>query len=289
METSRNHYHNLATTTDPELRQMALQLGQGPASLRGVVVPKATAYGIPRGTRPHDTKDVVVHIDPHLGEDIRVRLGDITAAAVDRATHEVEQYTEEPYDMDSFRTRGAAIMRSMANFPDLTKTAEVPPPQQSPPPQYSPAPVQQYPPAYTAQPYTQPQPQPLQQPDPNARRVSPLSALNQMQAAPPQQQAVAAVPQPNIKCIFELENFGSHEAWYHEVLIDTGFAVLVYNNDCVHGSKYFPRMTTENQVRMAMMVEGTHEVHQIQTTGVEFTHGPYEYCVLMIEQTVPAP
>jgi hypothetical protein len=145
------------------------------AGLRGTIIPRATIGGIPVGTHPHVTQDVVVNIDPHIpGQSSSVRLGDINARTVSQATQVASQMTPEPTDISTVRLRGAAMMHTLAHqtqggFAAREVTPVVPqpvPPFQPQQPQYQ-------------QPQV-PQPMPQSRQAPGARRaVSPLSAFNQ--------------------------------------------------------------------------------------------------------------
>lgn len=168
--------------------------------------------------------------------------------------------------------------------------------------QYQPGPQgQQTIPAPTVQAATQAQPV---QPAPR-RRVSPLAAFNQPAPQPQPQPEPTALrepraidlrdespagqpaKQPTIEVTFQIEGFGIHTAFYHDVLIQNGFIVLVYDNR-YNGPRYFPPVADEQPI-MALNITGMEDVYRVHTTGIQYPQGDVENCVLMIEETGTLP
>ncbi len=290
----------------------------GPEGLQGVVIPRATMGGIPQGTRPHVTSDIEVTIDPHIeGQSSKIRLGDITKQSVAAGLAAAREVTPEPTSIETLRLRGAATMHGIAAAvregtaaaagsppvqvaPGQPTPAAPPEPAQQPAVQpaapvvhnYPPAPQgQQVVPAPTVQAATQAQP--VQQP-PVRRRVSPLAAFNQPAPQSPQLREPRAVDlrdespadrpaaQPTIEVTFQIAGFGMHQAYYHDVIIQPAFIILVYDNR-YQGPRYFPPVADEQPV-MALNITGTTDVYRVQTTGVQYPQGNLEHCVLMIEE-----
>lgn len=270
------------------------------AGLRGTIIPRATIGGIPVGTRPHATQDVVVNIDPHIvGQSSAVRLGDINAHSVNQAAQRAAQITPEPTDIATVRLRGAAMMHSLAhNSRDqgfaAREAAPIVPRQQVPP--FQPQQAQVVQPQQVQQPQF-PQQQQRPQAQVSRRAVSPLAAFNQPRQPegtrefreidiPYSQPPAEQVGPPQVQVIFEMEHFGTLPVNYHDVIVQEGFMVLVFDTRHTGSTKYFPP-TQKGDVtpRMAVSVVGTNEVFLVQTTGVQFEHDYREFCILMIEQT----
>lgn len=265
------------------------------AGLRGTIIPRATIGGIPVGTQPHVTQDVIVNIDPHIpGQSSAVRLGDINARTVSQAAQVAAQMTPEPTDISTVRLRGAAMMHTLAHqtqggFSAREAAAVLP----QPVPAFQPQQQPQYPQPQYQQPQVQQPPRPV----PGARRaVSPLSAFNQPRPAGTRELREidipyeAPVPQqvgpPTVQVVFEMEHFGTLPVNYHDVIVQEGFIVLVFDNRHTGSTKYFPpTQRGETGPRMAINIVGTPDVYLVQTTGVQFEHESREFCVLMIEQS----
>lgn len=290
---------------------LANQLPMGPEGLRGVVIPRATMGGIPQGSRLHDTRNMEVVIDPHIpNQSSVVRLGDLTPATVQEATMSAAEITADPYDIHSLRLRGAAVMHNLSKTRMMEKQAmaavPVPPPQMqidymnNQPVLAQPSVFMQgqQQPQYQ-QPLAQPQfapPQPVQafaSPRPAPPLQSSLLAAIKPQPAPP---PPAAPPMqfvdtrastrggpPRIGVILEVQHFGALEFRYHDVLIQDGFIVLVYDRLHTSSVKYFPPTIHDENARMAMNVTGTPDVYIVHTTGIQYVHEDYEYCVLTAE------
>ena len=279
---SQYGYQDAAATPLSNGMPMTSRMRQGPAGLQGTVIPRATLGGIPSGTRPHATQDIVMHVDPHIdGQSSQVRLGDITPESVRLAAQQASEVTPDPYDVATLRLRGAATMHGIA--------ANSHQQQRAPAPQMQVAPTQTI-----AAPNLGRMGQPVQ------RHVRPLQAFTQ---APPDthegrplraidmgQQATvergpAAVPPPTIEVTFEIEHFGTHTAMYHDVIIEQGFMVFVYKTGYRGGGKYFPGANgSQTQPPLAVNITGTNEVYLVQVTGIMYAHEGAEHCVVMIEQ-----
>lgn len=286
-------YRDAGTEQTANGRSVLQVIRPGPRGLRGTIIPRSTPAGIPQGFRPHATSNIEVNIDPHIpGQSTRVRLGDINEQIVRQATQLAEEITPEPFSRETQRLRSSAIMHGIAGLAQRN----VPQPAAPPPlTMHQDVQTHSYPPAPPPQQsgYVQanhlgdvghraPPPQPR-------RRVSPLSAFNQ--APPPQVvdetnlrpiQLREAAGHPQVHVTFELEHFGVHEAYYHDVVIQEGFLVLVMNLN-YNGPKYFPP-TQADAPMLALNVTGTDEIYSVQTTGVHFQHANFEYCVLMIDR-----
>ena len=258
---------------------MTSRMRQGPAGLQGTVIPRATLGGIPAGTRPHVTRDIIMHVDPHIdGQSSQVRLGDITPESVRQATLEASQVTPDPYDMATLRLRGAATMHGISAAHDH----RAPQMQMAPP-----APTQTIAAPNLGRMGTpvQRQVRPLQaftQAPPDMHEGRPLRAIDMGGNTTPVERGVTA---PQIEVTFEIEHFGTHTAMYHDVIIQEGFIVLVYKTGYRGGGKYFPGANgNQNQPPLALNITGTNEVYLVQVTGILYACEGAEHCVVMIEQ-----
>lgn len=265
-------------------RTVAQTIGSGPAGLRATIIPKATMGGVPAGTNPHRMNNVEVTIDPHIPQQSsRVRLGDITEASLAAANASAQEYTPEPHSLETMRLRGSAVMHGIAaqrTGGQRSSQPALPPPMPS-----------------------QQQNIPMQ-PQRPTRRVSPLSAFHQAPAPvenreqrvitlPPERVQERVLPSaaasPTIRVVFENEHMGEYEAYYHDVVIEEGFVVLIYDTRWA-GPKHFPATSrAEKQPILAMNLIGTTEVYQVQTTGVHYQHGHNEHCVLMVDEVGKLP
>jgi hypothetical protein len=96
--------------------------------------------------------------------------------------------------------------------------------------------------------------------------------------------APATTPPPKEWVTFEIEGFGEHKAPYHRVIRNNSTLVLVYDTSCAGSQKFFPRSTEKP---MGVHVEGSSVAYYAHTTGIEFSDGPTEFCILLIEQEAP--
>jgi len=137
------------------------------------------------------------------------------------------------------------------------------------------------------------------------RRVAPLAAFNQQPPAPEPTRELRAIDlrdeapagsraqagpaQPTIEVVFEMEGYGTNRAYYHDVIVQPGFIILVYDNR-YQGPRWFPPVAeSDNPPPLAMNVTGTEEVYRVQTTGVQYAVGHLEHCTLMITETGALP
>jgi len=273
-------------------RTMAQLMRPGPEGLRGTVIPRATPGGVPQGIQPHDVAGVEVNIDPHLeGQSARVRLGDVTAASIDQAERLAREVTPDPYDTATARLRASAVMQGIAAQSYHGVVGNVAPYQ--PPPT---TPVQS--PGNIPAPHQAQFATPVQPPQ---RRVRPLDYFGQapqdqfmgrplrqidVDGPPPTRPAEYGASPPQVQVSFEIQNFGMHRVNYHDVIVENGFLVLVYNERYQGGSMYEPPVGDEVPA-MAIEVLGTNEVHLVHTTGFSYSYQGMRFCILMIERSAP--
>lgn len=265
----------------------------------GVIIPKATMDGIPQGTQPHNTKSMEVIIDPHLqGQSSVVRLGDVTKQSIASATQLIREHGIAPAtDRETSRLNGSAIMQGIA------KQASEMAPRSAP--MGPTGPVYAGPAVPNIQaPHLAHVAGPLASPNGNgSNRVSrPLQYFQPQPPAPPPAAPAAAAPvmrqvnlaqpthaiaePPRQRVFFEIEQFGQHAVLYHDVVVDLdrSFMVLVYNSNYQGGSMYQPPVS-DNPPKMALSIEGNPRVYLVQTTGLHYSYGDHEFCILMIEES----
>ena len=288
---TQNAYFDASQVQVADGRNALNVMRPGPEGLRGTVIPRATIGGIPVGTRPHEVRNLRVTIDPHIdGQSSVVRLGDIDENSVEAATQAAAEVTPDPYDMATQRLRGSAVLHGIAAL----HRGQGPAPQQ---PSFegpvSPGNVR----AENLGHYAQPA-------QPARRLTSPLAAFNApapgvdengrpLRAIDMRPSTVverAQPAQPNVEVTFEIQHFGTHTAYYHEVITRyPGFLVLVYDNRFRGAGKYFPQARSDDTPPLALAVVGKPKVYLVHTTGFQFVHGDLEFCVLMVERVADAP
>ena len=89
------------------------------------------------------------------------------------------------------------------------------------------------------------------------------------------------VATPETKVTFEMEGWGTFEAVYHEVIKNECMLVLVWDNNFKGGMHFTPPASDR---LLAVKVDGSDKVYFVNSTGTKFTHGQYEYCLLIIDQ-----
>lgn len=272
-------YRDVSTERLHDDRPISDRMPSGPHGLRGVVIPHATPGGTVRGLEPHNVRDMQVVIDPHIeGQSSLVRLGDITPMLMEQATVMAAGMTPEPDSIQSQRLRGAAVMHSVSNLSRRGNDNAA---------------------SLQAGPATVPSPNLGRMGQP-VRTIKPLAAFSHTQRPQQPQQlqqradhaprahvaapVPVAVEAPSVDVVFEIEHFGTHQAAYHDVIIEPGFIVLVYTS-AYRGSKYFPEAKNENSPPLALNIVGRPEVYLVHTTGVHYAYGGTEFCVLLVEQS----
>jgi hypothetical protein len=253
----------------------------GPRGLVGVVIPHATPGGIPAGARPHAIREMEINIDPHIeGQSAVLRLADVNPQAMRQATDLAAHSTPEVTDMATQRLRGSAVLHGLAALSQTAGQA----PQAAAPAGYLPSPN-------------------LGRTGTIAQRqVTPLQSFLQGSQSPPgrEQRQIdlgpsvvqpprQAAAEPQFEVEFQIRGFGRHTAYFHDVLVEPGFIVLVYKTH-YRGAKWFPPPASEPDAPdMAMNIIGTPVAYLVQTTGVQYVYADSEHCVLMVTQAAQLP
>lgn len=99
--------------------------------------------------------------------------------------------------------------------------------------------------------------------------------------APP----VLVIPTPEIGITFEIEGFGTHTAYYHEVIVLPAQIVLAWHTK-YRGNHYFPPAHQDKMPPLAMQIHGQNRVYQVHATGMIIPFQDYELCALLIEKAV---
>jgi len=287
-------------------RPMAAVMRGGPTGLGGTVIPHAGLGGVPQGVRVHDPSALEVNIDPHIeGGRSRVKLAEV-AGNIQEAQQMAAEATPEPYNMETLRLRGAAIMHGVAQLSNVQREA------------VGQAPVQYQDPPVTTSPQAANIPAPNQSqwagqgatpqhgggmhqaPQQPVRQARPLQAFNQPSQTVDADSGREMRPidlsgspnpvergarSPDVEIVFEIEQFGSHTANYHDVVVGNGFVVLVYDQG-YPGRMYAPP-SSENAPPMAIAITGHDSVYLVHSTGIQYAYGNQEFCVLLIEREAP--
>jgi hypothetical protein len=109
-----------------------------------------------------------------------------------------------------------------------------------------------------------------------------MRPIDLSQSPPPPER----VQQPMYEVTFEIERFGTHTADYHDILVQDGFIVLVYDSNAP-GRMYVPP-AQEDAPPMAIAIAGHDMVYLVHTTGIHYSYRNMEFCVLLVEQQGPA-
>lgn len=283
-----NRYQDPRSVVMSTGRSAADLMRPGAMGLQGVVVPHATLGGIPAGMRPHDINQMQINVDPHIpGQNAIVNLADITPQTMRQANHMADQVTPDVVDVATLRLRASATMHGIvagAQRNGGTSRNDVPP-QQAGPAGYMQSPN-------LARVATQ------------QRRSTPLQSflhgtntqherathngreLRSIDLDSPSviNQHPAGQAEPTLEVIFQLQGFGEHRAYFHDVVIEPGFMVLVYKLG-YRGSKWFPPVAPDhNKHGIAVNIAGTDIAYLVHTTGVQYVYEDAEHCVLMVER-----
>jgi hypothetical protein len=236
---------------------------------------------------------VVIHIDPHLPGTSAIRLGDLTPQVLNGADLTARELTEEPTTMAELRLRGATAMRAAAELVGHDGRGEQPVVVDATSPG-SRAVVHQTLPTAPASTIAATHTRQFAQ-----RQITPLQAFQrpmastftgpEVRAVDMQRQLPAAGPSaPGIEVTFEMERWGVNRAYYHDVLIQNGVIILIYDTRW-QGPRYFPPADRAEQPAMAMNITGRSDVYLVQATAIQFVHGHEEFCVLLVEQSGQLP
>lgn len=255
----------------------------------GTVIPHAGLGGVPNGVRIHDTKALQINVDPHLeGQRATISLRDVPRYLA-MAQELAAQTTPEPSNVGSIRERAATTFQEIANLARQEQNQQAPPAmpaiRQSPQQQF----VQQLQPQ-------QLQPQQLQPQQP-MRQVRPLQMFAQSQPAQPAQfmprvvdTQVTTAPErggeaPRCEVTFEIEQFGEMTALYHDVVLQPGLVILVY--DRTYQGRMYQPPHGQQAPPMALAIAGHSSVYLVHATGIHYAYGNYEFCVLLVDREAP--
>lgn len=268
-------------------RPMSAVMRSGPEGLQGTVIPHATQGGIPAGTRPHETQDLEVNIDPHIeGQRTTVRLGDVPQA-LNQAEQMAREVTPDPYNIETQRLRGAAVMQGVAALAGSQRVHQPMPHTTAPQAANIPAPNMAQLTGNGATPSGMPrQVSPLQAFQQTPQHVDPESgremrAIDLAGSPPPRER----ITPPQMRVTYEIQNFGMHTARYHDVIKAPGFLVLVYKE--YGGDEMYVPPSGDNVPEMALQIDGDDRVYLVHTTGFVYAYEGTNFCVLMVEREAP--
>lgn len=86
-------------------------------NMGGTIIPHATVGGTPEGFSPNVLDDVEVVIDPHIsGQRARLRIGDLTEAAIQHGQQMADEAVPQPQNAGARRFKASAAYHGMAQF-----------------------------------------------------------------------------------------------------------------------------------------------------------------------------
>lgn len=236
-------------------QELAARVGTNALGQVGnAIAPAANGHlGTPVNFNPHDIGHMVMRIDPMPGgKDVRVTVAELRDMARNQnkvVPQLVKASTAKPVPAGipqavTFEPTGSGQIRAVQELPVVEPVVEAP------------APVQQ---------------------------VSPMQALKQsktvVKTAPTASTSSQRVDEPSNEVLFEVQNVGVFNGMYHEVIIAPSFITLVFDLRWKAG-KFFP----STDAPIAMQIVGVDKVFLVHTTGVQFTYGDHEFCVLLIAE-----
>jgi len=249
----------------------------------GTVVSHHNGDGVPLDFNPHDMHSIQTQVDPERADAFTLSLGAITADLVRESEAELKRQnrvwdTKGKKPIDITREKAAAQMTILKQL--LNRDAR----QDS-------LPTEEHKVAHSQAAVPVQAATPAQQPMRTLREAAGFGSRNQQQptstrpVVTPSIEAQPVATEPRVKLIFEVEQFGQIEMAYHAVMSENGFLILVYDTRYTAGSMYRPPSNRgESAPGLAAQVVGSKVAWLIQPTGIEFQHGHYAYCVLIIEK-----
>lgn len=236
-------------------QELAARVGTNALGQVGnAIAPAANGHlGTPVNFNPHDIGHMVMRIDPMPGgKDVRVTVAELRDMARNQnkvVPQLVKASTAKPVPAGipqavTFEPTGSGQIRAVQELPAVEPVVEAPTP---------------------------------------APQVSPMQALKQsktvVKTAPTASTSSQRVDEPANEVLFEVQNVGVFNGMYHEVIIAPSFITLVFDLRWKAG-KFFP----STDAPIAMQIVGVDKVFLVHTTGVQFTYGDHEFCVLLIAE-----
>lgn len=286
------------------LSMAALMRGNG---LSGVIVPPATANGVPINFDPDGYKKTPIYIDPDNPDGPTLTLTDMTEDRVQQAL-KIAHELAPGNDIKSVRERAMITMREVAKMKQspVSQSAAIEQSAALPPET-----IEQF--VENAEPVaalgTQ-VPSNYVPYDTVDRGYSPMAAFGlKRQSAvakpvgPPVNtiQASVKIGPPQRLVYFEKEGIGTVPAFFHEVLVSvsrqdpdnpeqSGFMVLIYDLRFEqNAARWFPPADDPYGRPWAVQIKTDRRLYLVHTTGFQYVYDNREYCVLMVERAITAP
>jgi hypothetical protein len=301
-------------------RSLADLMRRGPGGVRGVIVAKATAGGVPSNYDPHDRANLEVHVDPDDGNST-LRMDLVTSETTKQALLVAKQ-TVLGNDIEAIRERAAVAFEELAKISNRSGLQRVPIKEKMA------RAIAAHPPKVPSQEeldmlaeLTQvsedlqieaghnslvkpPPTPPIEKID---RGYSPMAAFGLKKAAmqPPASQVSVARSSnsgpPQKLVYFEKEGIGTVPAFFHDVLVnvsrpepdsqeESGFIVLVYDIRFEQSAaRWFPPANDPYQRPWAVQINEDNRLYLVHTTGFQYIYDSREYCVLLVEKALRAP
>ena len=278
-------------------------------NINGVIVPPATANGVPVNFDPDGYKRTPIHIDPDNPDGPTLTLADMTEDRVQQAlkiAHELAPGT----DIKSVRERAMIALREVAK---MTSTPQ--PPTSVPPAaeinnREDTLATEHHEHAQSVSTIGTQIPANYIPYDAVDRGYSPMAAFGlKRQSAvakpvgPPVNtiQASVKIGPPQRLVYFEKEGIGTVPAFFHEVLVSvsrqdpenpeqSGFMVLIYDLRFEqNAARWFPPADDPYGRPWAVQIKTDRRLYLVHTTGFQYVYDNREYCVLMVERAIAAP
>jgi hypothetical protein len=263
---------------------------RGFRGLRGAIVSSAGVDGRPANFNPHDTKNVVITVEPDKAGGQALSLAQFTKNSVTQALATAASKISGN-DINSVRERTAMAFEELAKIANsgVQKTpAQVVTqgPQDSQLESAAGIPETEYAPLETID-----------------RTYSPMAAFglkkpagnNSRQSAAPVQKNSAGPP--NKLVYFEKEGIGTVPAFFHDIVVDvafseddmteTGFIVLIYDLRFEQSAaRWFPPSNDPYKRPWAVQINNDRRLYLVHTTGFQYVYDNREFCVLLVEKAV---
>jgi hypothetical protein len=292
-----NGYKDPSKETLLSGRSVADVIGaRGPRGIKGTIVSAAGVDGRPSGFNPHDTKEIVINVEPDVAGGRTLTLAQFTQQAVNAAIQAAADKIPGN-DIKSVRERTAMAFEELAKMANSGVKRVAAPAIPSPPP--VPPPV---PPAKQNNADNVPETDyaPLETID---RSYSPMAAFGLKKPSggntgrvPAISQKAAAGP-PNKLVYFEKEGIGTVPAFFHDIVVDvsfdddnlteSGFIVLVYDLRFEQAAaRWFPPSNDPYKRPWAVQINNDRKLYLVHTTGFQYVYDEREFCVLLVEKAV---
>ena len=298
-----NGYKDPSKETLLSGRSVADVIGaRGMRGVKGAIVSAAGVDGRPSNFNPHDTKQIVINVEPDIAGGRTLTLAQFTQNSVNAAIAAAADKIPGN-DIESVRERTAMAFEELAKMANsgVQKAAVVIPPPV--PPKY-PASTPQVPrnsaaPETSAEAVPETDYAPVETID---RSYSPMAAFGLKRQSGASSRVPVPTPKtnagpPNKLVYFEKEGIGTVPAFFHDIVVDvsfddenlteSGFIVLVYDLRFEQAAaRWFPPSADPYKRPWAVQINNDRKLYLVHTTGFQYVYDEREFCVLLVEKAV---